>query len=322
MGFIRFPYTDAHQLNLDWIIKKIQDLPTRLSQLINDAGFINAQQAAAAAPVQSVNGMTGDVIVGGGGGGNVLSVNGQTGIVVLDADDVGALPDTTPIPAKTSDLTNDSGFITGLVILSYGSSTWAEVLAAYTANKVVYCRASSNADPSIGSQTRLAFMVYVNNASTPTEIEFQYYRSISTHSDSDQGDQVFVYKINSSGTWSVTTRKAYTKITAGTGLSSSYSSGTLTLNADLPEIGSIATTTTWTQQTDDYTQTVTVSGATVTANSKVDLQPDTAVLTQMISDGVMALYAENSAGTVVLHAVGAAPTAALTVQCTVAEVLP
>lgn len=49
---------------------------------------------------------------GGGGGGAVDSVNGQTGQVVLDAADVGALPDTTPIPSKVSDLTNDSGFQT------------------------------------------------------------------------------------------------------------------------------------------------------------------------------------------------------------------
>ena len=47
----------------------------------------------------------------GGGGGAVSSVNGQTGDVVLDAQDVGALPDNTPIPSKTSDLTNDSGFV-------------------------------------------------------------------------------------------------------------------------------------------------------------------------------------------------------------------
>lgn len=43
---------------------------------------------------------------------SVDSVNGQTGAVVLDAEDVGALPDNTPIPSKTSDLTNDSGFAT------------------------------------------------------------------------------------------------------------------------------------------------------------------------------------------------------------------
>lgn len=49
---------------------------------------------------------------GGGGTGAVSSVNGKTGAVNLNASDVGALPDTTTIPTKTSDLTNDSGFIT------------------------------------------------------------------------------------------------------------------------------------------------------------------------------------------------------------------
>ena len=135
------------------------------------------------------------------------------------------------IPSKTSDLNNDSGFITGMTILSYGNSTWQNFIDAYNANKVVYCRASSNSNPGSGSQTRLAFMAYVNNATTPTEVEFQYYRSVSSHSASQQGDQVFVYKLNSAGTWSVTTREASSKIVAGTGLSSSYSSGVLTLTS-------------------------------------------------------------------------------------------
>lgn len=45
----------------------------------------------------------------------VDSVNGKTGAVTLDASDVGALPDDTAIPTKTSNLTNDSGFITKAV---------------------------------------------------------------------------------------------------------------------------------------------------------------------------------------------------------------
>ena len=49
---------------------------------------------------------------GGSGGGGVDSVNGMTGDVVLNAADVGALPNTTTIPSKTSQLTNDSGYIT------------------------------------------------------------------------------------------------------------------------------------------------------------------------------------------------------------------
>ena len=42
----------------------------------------------------------------------VTKVNGKTGEVTLTADDVGALPLNTAIPKKTSELTNDSGFIT------------------------------------------------------------------------------------------------------------------------------------------------------------------------------------------------------------------
>lgn len=45
----------------------------------------------------------------------VQSVNGKTGAVQLSASEVGALPNSTKIPTKTSDLTNDSGFITNLV---------------------------------------------------------------------------------------------------------------------------------------------------------------------------------------------------------------
>ena len=43
--------------------------------------------------------------------GEVTSVNSQTGAVVLTASDVGALPSSTTIPSKTSDLTNDSNFV-------------------------------------------------------------------------------------------------------------------------------------------------------------------------------------------------------------------
>lgn len=49
---------------------------------------------------------------GADGAGAVESVNGKTGVVVLGASDVGALPSSTSIPTKVSDLTNDSGYLT------------------------------------------------------------------------------------------------------------------------------------------------------------------------------------------------------------------
>ena len=36
----------------------------------------------------------------------------SAGNITIDAEDVGAMPDSTAIPSKTSDITNDSGFIT------------------------------------------------------------------------------------------------------------------------------------------------------------------------------------------------------------------
>lgn len=207
--------------------------------------------------VSSFNGSTGAVTYTA----PVTSVNTQTGAVSLSASDVGALPDTTTfvssfngstgavtytapvtsvngntgavtvsVPTKTSDLENDSGFITGMYIASYGVSTYADILAAFNANKVVYCRASSNSNPATGNQGRLAFLAFVDyQSSSIAGFEFQYYRSVSSHSASQQGDQVFVYKITSNGTWTVTTREAATKIAAGTGLGSSYANGTLTI---------------------------------------------------------------------------------------------
>lgn len=123
-----------------------------------------------------------------------------------------------------------------MVVLSYGNSTWADFIAAYQTNSVVYCRASSNANPATGSQTRLAFMAYVNNATNPTSVEFQYYRSVTSHSDSQQGDQVFVYTLTSGGAWSVTIRNAFSKVVAGTNMTSSYANGAITLNATQPTV--------------------------------------------------------------------------------------
>lgn len=70
-----------------------------------------------------------------------------------------------------------------------------------------------------------------------------------------------------------------------------------------------------------YTRVVTVSGAVITNNSKVDLQPDAATLQQLIDDGVSALYIRNNNGTLTAYAIGAAPSVQLAVQCVVTEVV-
>lgn len=82
-----------------------------VSDLTNDAGYVTAGQAAAAAPVQTVN--------------------GQTGTVVLAAADVGAataaqgaLADSAVQPGDNiSTLTNDSSFITGAQVPAFETNT-------------------------------------------------------------------------------------------------------------------------------------------------------------------------------------------------------
>ncbi len=122
------------------------------------------------------------------------------------------------VNGTTYDITDTrSGYMSSLVELTYGTSTWNDFLTAYQAKKIVYCAVSG----------RMAFMAYVNNASTPTEVEFQYYRSRSSHTDNYQGDQAIVYKLTSTGTWTTTTRNAYTKVDTEKGLADSYTTGTV-----------------------------------------------------------------------------------------------
>ena len=87
----------------------------------------------------------------------------------------------------------------GLSIASYGNSTFDEVLDYYNRNVIVYCKAGSGSNPKTAPQTRMAFLAYVNiNSSTQIvqEFEFQYYRSLSAHSATNQGDEVYIYKLN------------------------------------------------------------------------------------------------------------------------------
>ena len=234
-------------------------IPTKTSELNNDSGFIT----------KSVNDLTNYTLtsslstVATSGSYNDLSnkptIPDVSNFITKDVNDLtyytlSSNLSSVATSGSYNDLSNKPTIPPTMTILSYGISTWNDFINAYTSNSVVYCRASSNSNPATGSQTRLAFMAYVNNATTPTEVEFQYYRSVSSHSASQQGDQVFVYKLTNSsgGTWTVTTREASSKIVAGTGLSSSYSNDTLTLTNSLSvESG------TWTPVMQNATATLT-----------------------------------------------------------------
>lgn len=87
--------------------------------------------------------------------------------------------------------------------------------------------------------------------------------------------------------------------------------------AEPTQIGSISFSASWTGA-NPYYQTVTVTGATVTANSKIDIQLTAVQIASLISAGVTGMVIENNNGTLTAWAVGASPSA-MTVQCTVEE---
>lgn len=83
---------------------QVGNIPTKTSDLDNDSGFITSAQA----PVQSVNGYTGAV--------NLVASDIEVSSGVTVADDLSTLASS--IPTKTSELDNDSGFITSLNVPS------------------------------------------------------------------------------------------------------------------------------------------------------------------------------------------------------------
>lgn len=96
----------------------------------------------------------------------VDSVNGQTGDVVLTASDVGALSDDTVIPTKTSDLTNDSGYITSAPVTSVNSKTGAVVLNASD----VHALPDSTVIPTVPTNVS----AFTNDAGYLTAVPSQY----------------------------------------------------------------------------------------------------------------------------------------------------
>lgn len=168
---------------------------------------------------------------GGGGGGGTSDFNDLSNRPKYNGTTMDGNTNIPEVPRK-------------MVVLSYGTSTWQDFINAYNDNAIVYCRASSNDDPSSGSQTRMAFMAYVNNATSPTSVEFQYYRSVNSKTAAQQNDQVYVYKLTSTsgGTWTVETRETGTEIVAGTALTSTYANGTLTINGTVPPTISMTST--------------------------------------------------------------------------------
>ena len=97
----------------------------------------------------------------------VDSVNGKTGVVELHAADVGALPNTTTIPDKTSQLENDSGYITNSALTDYAKKTEIPTKISQLTNDSNYITAAQAPVQSVNNKTG-------NVVLTPNDIGINY----------------------------------------------------------------------------------------------------------------------------------------------------
>lgn len=134
--------------------------------------------------------------------------------------------DTVNDELKTYDWTAWTTEWTKMVVLEYGVSTWQNFIDAYNENAIVYCKVSS-----WGSGYRMAFMAYTAWTTVPTEVEFQYYRSRSSHSQSStQLDEVYVYKLTNAWVWTTTQRDTWAGMIAWTWIWITFNSSWATIN--------------------------------------------------------------------------------------------
>ena len=88
------------------------------------------------------------------------------------------------------------------------------------------------------------------------------------------------------------------------------------------KIGTITLSTTWTAMDPGrYQQTVTVTGATVTANSMITLCPTIGQIWKMLGDGIAAMTIRNVDGVLTALTIGAGTSESMTIACTVTEVV-
>lgn len=76
----------------------------------------------------------------------------------------------------------------------------------------------------------------------------------------------------------------------------------------------------WTASGSHFTQTVSISGYTVTQNTKVDLACSSSVLTWLMAGGVTGLYITNDSGTLTAWSLYGKPADNITVQAVITEV--
>lgn len=119
-------------------------------------------------------------------------------------------------------------------MLSYGHSRWQDFLRIYNnGNGCVFCLAGYTENPESGKQTRIAILNHlITSGNVIIGAEFLYYRPEWPHSDSAQGDVVYIYTLRKNDNWSYETHQVCSNIATGTNLTSTYNDNVLTLDTN------------------------------------------------------------------------------------------
>lgn len=101
-----------------------------------------------------------------------------------------------------------------LFFAEYGTTTWAAVNTAYNQNKAIICKVRK-----MGAEYRFALLSFISVGFA----EFNYYRSLGTVDASNPSDELIIYRLKNNNTWETEARPVHGIITAGTGISVTYS---------------------------------------------------------------------------------------------------
>ena len=151
-------------------IAKVSQIPTKTSQLYNDSNFVTSTELATKQDklVAGTNiTIEGNVISASGGGGSVDwsdILNKPTFATVATSGSYNDLSDKPTIPTTTSQLTNDSNFITSSDLAAYATINWVVNQDYQTASDV-----STAVSTAISSQTKETWTFTLDNGSTVTK---------------------------------------------------------------------------------------------------------------------------------------------------------
>lgn len=288
---------------------------------------------------------------GGGGGISDVTVNG-TSVVT------GGIAAVT-VPTNTSDLNNDSGFVTSDTNVTQTAATpssytyWRPLLIGNSSNATEGYTPSTNtggsyvfktleAQPSSGTIRMGTASMY--NGSYTSKLSPDTLTADRTVTIPDKTGTMAmtsdIPELAPSGGSSPSTDVQYGSIgtstyaahadhrhptnfpttgtpadlgTASNGSAVTYARSDHVHNLPQKAISVTLASADWSSAgTDLYSQSVT-SLSNVTSATKVDLSPDGTSILQMVADGTYAIYISNSSGTLTAYAVGAVPTANLTI---------